>query len=133
MIDLSPILEAPISPLDVVRALGLKVARGSGPYKAIVSCPIHAEKTPSCVVASRDGRIVFRCHGCGEGGDLLGLVAAVHRLDVARDFRRVAGSRPTWSASASPMMRGRTRPTDARGRALLGVRPPSSSSLPAWV
>lgn len=56
----------------------------------LVRCPWHDERTPSCsVFVGADGTIAVKCHGCGEAGDALSLVAAVHRLDPRRDFREV--------------------------------------------
>lgn len=33
----------------------------------VCRCPVHDEKTPSCVVHEQSG--YFKCHGCGWGGD----------------------------------------------------------------
>lgn len=53
---------------------------------AIVRCPWHDEKTPSCSVTLAGGTIRVRCFGCGETGDALSLIAVVYRLDVRADF-----------------------------------------------
>ena len=50
--------------------------------------PSHDDKRPSAVVW-RDG---WTCSGCGEGGDVLSLVATVEGLDAKRDFRAVLES-----------------------------------------
>ncbi len=35
-------------------------------------CPFHGEKTPSFYVNPDKG--IFKCFGCGEGGDVLSLI-----------------------------------------------------------
>lgn len=53
-----------------------------------VLCPWHSERTPSCsVTTGPDGTVRAVCHACGETGDAIGLVAAVHGIDLQRDFR----------------------------------------------
>ncbi len=54
-------------------------------YKGL--CPFHGEKTPSFHVNRDKG--FFHCFGCGVGGDVLSLIAAVAGLDVRRDFALV--------------------------------------------
>ncbi len=57
---------------------------------AIVLCPWHDERSPSCSVSrGRDGTVRVKCFGCGATGDALTLVAARHRLDLAGDFVEV--------------------------------------------
>ena len=90
MIDLAVIRDAEPAPLDLAVRLGLEVARGSTRDRVRVLCPWHQEKSASCSITVRDGRVVAHCHSCRGGGDLLALVAAVNRLDIRADFRRVA-------------------------------------------
>jgi hypothetical protein len=44
-------------------------------------CPLHADKTPSFYV--HPDKAVFRCHGCGAGGDVFRFVQLLH----GRSFR----------------------------------------------
>lgn len=75
---------------ELARRLGLELApRPRTASRVMVACPWHHERTPSCSIVRRDGRVLAHCHGCHEGGDLLDLVAAVHGLDVRRSFPRV--------------------------------------------
>lgn len=72
----------------VLRALGLPVSKKGARW--LILCPVHGDKSPSCGVflGRNDGRIAARCWSCGwTCGDVVGLVAAVHRLDV-RDGRQ---------------------------------------------
>lgn len=56
----------------------------------LVCCPVHQEKNASCSIhIASDSTVAFRCHGCGATGDVFTLIAAVHGLDVKRDFRDV--------------------------------------------
>lgn len=81
--------EAPALP-ELARRLGLELApRPRTASRVVVACPWHHERTPSCSIVRRDGRVLAHCHGCHEGGDLLDLVAAIHGLDVRRSFQRV--------------------------------------------
>jgi len=72
--------------------LGL-TARGTftrQPRGAIVRCPWHEDRSPSCSVRlGRDGTIAVRCHACGATGDALSLVAQVHGLSLRANFRDV--------------------------------------------
>lgn len=80
---------APVDLRVLARLLGLEAARGAGPDRARVSCPWHAERSPSCDLARRNGRVVAICRSCGAGGDVFALVGAVRGIDPRRDFRRV--------------------------------------------
>lgn len=61
-----------------------------GPNAYKVFCPWHNEHTPSCSVRSQDGRpMQVHCFGCGETGDVLNLIATVHRLDLRRDAQTI--------------------------------------------
>lgn len=77
------------------RALCTSLGLLEGPFTRqasgfIVRCPWHDERTPSCSVrVARDGTVAARCHGCGASGDALTFIAAVHGLDMRRDFREV--------------------------------------------
>lgn len=72
----------------VLRALGLPVSKKGARWWIL--CPAHGDKSPSCAVflGRNDGRLAARCWSCNwTTGDVVGLVAAVHRLDV-RDGRQ---------------------------------------------
>jgi len=42
-------------------------------------CPLHSEKTPSFYVNEDKG--TFYCHGCGEGGDVIGFIEKIENVD----------------------------------------------------
>ncbi|NQT53918.1 DNA primase [bacterium] len=56
-------------------------------FKAL--CPFHQEKTPSFTV--NPGRQIFKCFGCGKGGDVFSFVAEHEHVDFAESVRIVAG------------------------------------------
>jgi hypothetical protein len=102
-LDIEDVRSALSDPRRLVEQLGLsdgaKRQAGDGVH---VRCPWHAETSASCsVTRGSDGTVRVRCFGCGQSGDALHLVAAVHNLDPARDFGRIlelaadlAGVRP---------------------------------------
>lgn len=80
-----------VDPAAVLRGLGLSDGARREGRRYIFRCPWHGEKNPSCAISHgpNEGTLRARCFSCGAGGDVLALVAAVHRLDVRRDFQRV--------------------------------------------
>lgn len=122
-------------PVAVATALGL--IDGPRSYRRLtrgvqVRCPAHAERTPSCAIARTGAGVVWYCHGCKAGGDVLDLVAAVAGLDRARDFRRVvefaaqlagvrADAEPPAAAFAPPPAAEPARLDDDTFDALAGV------------
>ena len=66
--------------------LGPGRAKRRGPGAYDILCPWHGENSPSCRVSVRPhGAMQAHCFGCGETGDALDLIAAVHRLDPRSD------------------------------------------------
>ncbi len=51
-------------------------------------CPFHNEKTPSFSVSPRRG--IFKCFGCGEGGDVIGFVMKNENLTFYEAVSRLA-------------------------------------------
>ena len=77
-------------PLDVATRLGLADGAKRTPGGLMVRCVVHGDRRPSCsVTRGPDGTLRWRCFSCGAKGNLYGLIAAVHALDVHREFRRV--------------------------------------------
>lgn len=92
MIDRGPadVIRARLAdPRDVARRLGFDRVdrqRGDG---VLVCCPAHAERTPSCSLTRSGGSLRVKCHGCGWGADVFGLIAKVKGMDHVSDFPRV--------------------------------------------
>jgi DNA primase len=91
-------------------ALGLQLAPRSSESRAVVCCPAHPDKTPSCSVRiAKDGTLSCRCHACGWSADALGLIALVEGLD---DFAAVLARAADLACApdlAEPEPWGRTR------------------------
>ena len=51
-------------------------------------CPFHQEKTPSFHVTPSRG--LFKCFGCGEGGDVFHFIQRIEALDFLESVRRLA-------------------------------------------
>lgn len=79
-------------PGELLTSLGFLAVRGAYQRQArgfIVRCPVHEETTPSCSVQCVNGLVMWKCHGCGESGDALSLIAAVRGMSIRSDFRSV--------------------------------------------
>lgn len=77
----------------VLRALGLldDAEPEANGRRFKIRCPWHLESTPSCAIdiGPKERTLRARCFACGQGGDVLALVAAVHGLDLRRDYPRI--------------------------------------------
>lgn len=51
-------------------------------------CPFHNEKTPSFTVSPAKG--IFKCFGCGEGGDSVGFIMKFHRIGFLEAIKKLA-------------------------------------------
>ncbi|MGX2983234.1 DNA primase [Helicobacter sp. 23-1045] len=51
-------------------------------------CPFHNEKTPSFVVNPQ--RNIFKCFGCGEGGDCISFIMKIENLTYAEAVEKLA-------------------------------------------
>lgn len=102
-------------PLHVAELLGLEPRRDGHSVK--IRCVWHAERSGSLDLAVREGVLLAHCHACGNGGDVLALVAAVRGIDIRADFPRVlretaalAGEAPISPATPRPMPRPERTP-----------------------
>lgn len=71
--------------LDIVALIGRHVPLKRRGRNYIGLCPFHAEKSPSFAVNAEKG--VFKCFGCGEGGDAIAFLMKQNH----QDFRAVVG------------------------------------------
>ncbi len=75
--------------LEALGILGEGRARQKQAGGWIIRCPAHNENTPSCSVQAKSGALLWKCHGCQAGGDVLSLIAIVRSLNLRTDFRDV--------------------------------------------
>lgn len=91
-----------ISSEKIVFKLGLKVRRTFDHFSdtgIIILCPFHKERTPSLLFYPNHS---WRCHGCGEGGDIFSFVLLWFNGDVnktIRWFHRCFGIPLPWKSA----------------------------------
>jgi len=74
--------------IDIVDLISsyLTLKKAGSNYKAI--CPFHQEKTPSFMVSAE--KQIFKCFGCGEGGDIFSFVEKMENLEFPEALRMLA-------------------------------------------
>ncbi len=73
--------------LKVCDELGIKVRRVGRGYKAL--CPFHEEKIASFSIDPV--KKLFKCFGCGKGGDVIRLVEGVKKVSFKEALRYLEG------------------------------------------
>ncbi len=73
---------------DIVELVSeyLHLKHSGAAYKAL--CPFHDEKTPSFLV--NPNLQIFKCFGCGQGGDVFGFLMAMENLTFPEALKRLA-------------------------------------------
>jgi len=72
--------------LDLARRLGMKPRKAGKDY--VTSCPFHEDRTPSLSLSPEKG--LWHCFSCGRGGDGIGLVMELRRLDFPGAVRELS-------------------------------------------
>lgn len=75
---------------DLLERDGVEVRRSGVNW--MCCCPVHNDRTPSCVLHEDDGGDWFRCFGCGAGGDVFSYWAATRKLDLKSDWAQILAS-----------------------------------------
>src|ERR1041385_3669016 len=73
---------------DIVEIIGAVVPLKRAGANFVGLCPFHREKTPSFNVSP--SRQMFRCFGCGKGGDVFRFVMDYENLTFPEAMRRLA-------------------------------------------
>lgn len=73
---------------DIVSLLSeyIPLRRAGKDFKAL--CPFHNEKTPSFFVSP--SKAIYKCFGCGEGGNVFGFVMAMEKVAFPEAVRMLA-------------------------------------------
>lgn len=79
-------IKAKLSIADVVKKYVPELNRSGRNYKA--RCPFHQESSPSFMVNDEMG--IFKCFGCGEGGDIFSFVEKIERIPFADALKLTA-------------------------------------------
>ncbi|ACX51840.1 zinc finger CHC2-family protein [Ammonifex degensii KC4] len=107
-----------VSLLDVARAYGVELKKVGKNWFGL--CPLHHEKTPSFTVYETPRGLRWKCFGCGEGGDVIDLVAKLEALSPLEAARKlVADYRYGWTPAPAPA----SRPREEKQATELGVAP----------
>lgn len=70
-------------PATLVQKLGLAEGAKLKPTRAVIRCPAHEDRNPSCsVTQGKDRTVRAKCFSCGFTADAIGLVAKVRGLDT---------------------------------------------------
>jgi hypothetical protein len=72
--------------MDIATHYGVRF-RKSG-VQLVGLCPFHSEKAPSFYI--HPVKQVFKCHGCGAGGDVFNFIQQIERVDFRRAMAIVA-------------------------------------------
>ena len=73
--------------VKVAECYGIKLNRA---YKSL--CPFHKEKSPSFSISP--SKQIFKCFGCGKGGDVISLVSEllnINALESAKSINKTLG------------------------------------------
>lgn len=73
---------------DLLEIIGEAVVLKRSGRNYLGLCPFHGEKTPSFNVNPE--KKIFRCFGCGEGGDVFAFVMKFHRLGFRESLKLLA-------------------------------------------
>ena len=79
MNDIKEVIEDVKSRCDIVSTISqyMSVKPSGSNYKGL--CPFHGEKTPSFYINT--SKQIYKCFGCGEGGDVINFVMKMENLD----------------------------------------------------
>nr|WP_317333933.1 DNA primase [uncultured Romboutsia sp.] len=79
MNDIKDIIEEIKSRCDIENVISsyINIKPSGSNYKGL--CPFHGEKTPSFYINT--SKQIYKCFGCGEGGDVINFVMKIENLD----------------------------------------------------
>jgi hypothetical protein len=104
-------------PRKLVEALGLTEKAKRQPTGAVICCPVHGDRTPSCsVTRGPDGTVRVRCFSCDFSGDALTLISVVRGLSLRSAFKEVLleGATIAGLHSVADELRGSVVPSERK-------------------
>lgn len=94
--------------LEVAQNEGLHLKKKGRSYFS--SCPFHSERTESFSIHPK--KQIYKCFGCGEGGDVISLLASLQGISkgkiiyrYAKDFGLISGKKPSQKQKKEIQMR----------------------------
>ena len=94
--------------VDIVELIGTYVKLKKSGQNFLALCPFHNEKTPSFSVS--DSKQIFKCFGCGVGGDVFHFISQIERLSFPEAVEHLAER----SGIPLPEQERRTKSSDDR-------------------
>ncbi len=82
------IIEAILKRHDIVETVGKYVSLSKRGKNYIGLCPFHSEKSPSFTVSP--DKQIYRCFGCGAGGNAIRFVSEIESISFRESARRLA-------------------------------------------
>ena len=88
MNDIKDIIEEIKSRCDIASVISnyINIKPSGSNYKGL--CPFHGEKTPSFYI--NGSKQIYKCFGCGEGGDVINFVMKIENLDFMDAVKSLA-------------------------------------------
>ena len=77
------------NPIERVAARYGSLQKAGANFKML--CPFHDDHHPSLML--HVGRQFFKCHACGAGGDVIGLVMGLEKCSFAEAVKKLGGRR----------------------------------------
>ncbi|RDY29440.1 DNA primase [Romboutsia weinsteinii] len=89
MNDIKDVIEEVKNRCDIAATISdyMPIKQSGINYKGL--CPFHGEKTPSFYINS--SKQIYKCFGCGEGGDVINFVMKMENLDFMDAVKLLAG------------------------------------------
>jgi hypothetical protein len=115
--------------LDVVAVIGARVDLKQSGSHYMACCPFHSESTPSFKLDNRQGEWLYKCFGCGEGGDVIKFVEKFDNCDTKTAIEKLEAlvGNTEWREQAE-----KVRKNFSELGSLAGSKPKQTIPLNNW-
>lgn len=116
--------------LDVVAIIGSRIELKQQGSAYMACCPFHGEKNPSFKLDDRQGEWLWKCFGCGKGGDVVNFIELFDHCDVKDAIEKleaIAGNKE-WREGAEQVQKN-FKPLDAKS---MGGKAKTTYTLAQW-